>query len=324
MKRFSIVLVMLVSIHSYLFAIDEWLLNSWNNGKVKDTIISFVQNVSNPQSPCFVPQEDRIATFDNDGTLWSEKPTYFQLMFAIDQIKLLAQQHPEWKEQQPYKTVLEGNKEDLLKLKKEDYINIIALSHAGQTTEQFQNTVRDWLATAIHPRFHRPYTQMTYRPMRELLDYLRANGFKTYIVSGGGTEFLRVLAPQVYGIPPEQVIGSRIKIQYQDKDGTPELMRLPEIDFIDDGPGKPVGIYQQIGRRPIFAFGNSDGDFQMLDWITSGSGPRLGLLVHHDDAIREWSYDKDSLEGKLDRALRESSQKGWVIVSMKDNWNRVY
>ncbi|NOY41300.1 MAG: haloacid dehalogenase-like hydrolase [Planctomycetes bacterium] len=299
-------------------------LPSWDEGASKKAIVDFVERVTAKGSPDYVAPADRIATFDNDGCLWSEQPVYFQLLFAIDRVKQLAPQHPEWKTEQPFKAVLEGDKKTLAKAGMQGLAKLIMASHAGMTTDEFAQTVRDWLKTARHPRFKRPYDELVFQPMLELLDYLRANGFKTYIVSGGGIEFLRVFAEEAYGIPPEQVIGSSIKTKFELRDGQPVIVRLPEIDFIDDKEGKPVAINKFIGRRPIAAFGNSDGDLQMLQWTAAGEGPRFCLLVHHTDAEREWAYDRDSHIGKLDKGLDEAKRRGWTVVDMKRDWNVVY
>jgi len=258
-------------------------LPSWNECASKESMVLFVERITKKDSPDFVPVADRIATFDNDGCLWSEQPIYFQLQFAIDRVKQLAPQHPEWKTEQPFQAVLEDDKETLAQAGMEGLAKLIMATHAGMTTDEFSQTVRDWLKTARHPRFHRPYDELVFQPMLELLDYLRANGFKTYIVSGGGIEFLRVFAEEAYGIPPEQVIGSSIKTKFELREGEPVIVRLPEIDFIDDKEGKPVAINKFIGRRPIAAFGNSDGDLQMLQWTAAGEGPRFCLYVHHTD-----------------------------------------
>ena len=267
---------------------------------------------------------DRIAVFDNDGTLWSEQPMYFQAFFIFDRIKQLAPQHPEWKTKEPFASVLKGDVKSTLAGGEHALLELAMATHAGMTTEEFEKIVRDWITTAKHPKTGRLYTEMVYQPMLELLAYLRANGFKTFIVSGGGIEFMRPWTERVYGIPPEQVIGSSIKTKYEIRDGKPVLVRLPELNFIDDKAGKPVGINQHIGRRPIMAFGNSDGDFQMLEWTTSGPGPRFGLLVHHDDADREWAYDRQSSIGRLDRGLDEAADRGWTVVDMKKDWSNVY
>lgn len=299
-------------------------LPSWNVGKAKSSIVDFVNRVTTPDGPDFVPVEERIATFDNDGCLWSEKPYYFQLAFAIDRVKALAPKHPEWKTQQPFKAVLEDDFETVAKSGMEGLLKLVMTSHAGMTTDEFHAIAKDWLDTARHPRFDRRYDELVFQPMLELLSYLRANGFKTYITSGGGIEFLRVFAEEVYGIPPEQVIGSSIKTKFELRDGKPVIVRLPEIDFIDDKEGKPVAINSHIGRRPIASFGNSDGDLQMLQWTASGDGARFCLLVHHTDAQREWAYDRDSHVGRLDIALDEAKERGWTVVDMERDWNVIY
>lgn len=299
-------------------------LPSWRDGENKSAIIRFVTDVTTESSENFVPPAERIATFDNDGCLWTEKPMYFQLIFAIDRVKALAPEHPEWKDQQPFKAVLEDDREALLKSGKQGLAQIVMASHAGMTRGAFSAAVKEWTKVARHPRFDRPYPELVFQPMLELLDYLRANQFKTFIVSGGGIDFLRVFAEKVYGIPPEQVVGSSIKAKYEIRDGEPVIVKVPEPDFIDDKEGKPIGIHQHIGRRPIFAAGNSDGDFQMLEWTTAGSGPRFALLVHHTDAEREWAYDRDSHVGKLDRGLDEGRKRGWHIVDMKRDWGVIY
>jgi phosphoserine phosphatase len=299
-------------------------LPSWQDTAAKANIVAFVKAVTEPGGKDFVPPADRIAVFDNDGTLWSEQPMYFQLAFALDRVKALAPQHPEWKNQQPFKAVLEGDMKALAETGERGLLELVMATHAGNTSEEFARIVRDWVSTARHPKFNRPYTDLVFQPMLELLAYLRANGFKTYIVSGGGIEFLRVVAEELYGVPPEQVIGSSVKTKYEVRDGKPVIVRLPEIDFIDDKAGKPVGIHQFIGKRPIAAFGNSDGDFQMLEWTTSAPGARLGLIVHHDDAEREYAYDRKSPFGKLDHGLDEGPKRGWTLVSMKNDWKKVY
>jgi len=299
-------------------------LPSWNETAPKQAIIAFVRKVTTLGSPDFVPVAGRIATFDNDGTLWVEQPMYVQLAFAMARVKQVAPQHPEWKTQQPFKGVLDGDMKAVAASGEHGLVEMMMATHAGMTVEQFQKIVSDWLDTATDPKFHKPYTECIYQPMVELLTYLRSNGFKTFIVSGGGVEFMRPWAEKAYGIPPEQVIGSSIKTKFEVINGKPDLMRLPEINFIDDGPGKPVGINQYIGLRPIAAFGNSDGDLQMLEWTAAGSGPRLMLLVHHTDGIREYAYDRQSSFGKLDKALDEANAKGWTVVSMKDDWKRIF
>jgi len=262
--------------------------------------------------------------FDNDGTLWSEQPLYFQLAFALDRVRELAPEHPEWRERQPFKAVLEGNVQEALAGGERGILELVTATHVGNTTEEFDAIVRRWIASARHPRFDRPYTQLAFQPMLELLAYLRANGFKTFIVSGGGADFMRPWVESVYGIPPEQVVGSRPKMEYQIRNGVPVLLRLPDIDHVDDKAGKPVGIQQLIGRRPIAAFGNSDGDFEMLEWTTSGAGARLAMIVHHTDAEREWAYDRDSSIGALARGLDEAAARGWVVMDMKRDWNIVF
>jgi phosphoserine phosphatase len=301
----------------------DWL-PSWNDGASKARIVDFVQSVTDPTSKQYVPPSERIAVFDNDGTLWTEQPMYFQLAFILDRVKALAPDHPEWRTQEPFKSVLAGDMAGVAAAGEHGLLEMMAATHAGMTTEEFRKIVLDWLATARHPRFGLPYTDLTYAPMKELLAYLRANGFKTFIVSGGGVEFMRVFIEQVYGVPPEQVIGSSIRTRYEVRDGQPVIMRLPEVEFIDDKAGKPVGINRDIGRRPVLAFGNSDGDFEMLEYTTSAPGPRLGLIVHHDDGEREYAYDRNSGVGRLERGLDQAAQRDWVIVSMKDDWRRVY
>jgi len=299
-------------------------LSSWNDGKAKQSIIDFVTQVTKPGSPDFVPPAERIAVFDNDGTLWSEQPMYFQLLFALDRVKALAPQHPEWKDQEPFASLLKGDVKAALAGGEHAILDIIMTTHAGNTTAEFEQIVKDWISSARHPTSKRPYTDMVYQPMLEMLGYLRANGFKTFIVSGGGIEFMRPWAEGVYGVPPEQVIGSSIKVKYEMRDGEPVLVRLPELDFFDDKEGKPVAIHQQIGRRPLAAFGNSDGDLQMLQWTTAGKGPRFALYVHHTDAEREWAYDRESSFGRLDKGLDEAHAKGWTVVDMKRDWKVIH
>ena len=299
-------------------------LPSWNDGAAKQAIVAFVAKVTKEGAPDFVPPAERIATFDNDGTLWAEQPMYFQLLFALDRVKALAPQHPEWKDKEPFASLLKGDVKGALAGGERAMLDIVMATHAGMTTEEFEKIVQEWIATAKHPVTKRPYTEMVYQPMLELLAYLRANGFKTFIVSGGGIEFMRPWAEKVYGIPPEQVVGSSIKTKFELRDGKPVLVRLPEVNFIDDKAGKPVGIQQHIGRRPIAAFGNSDGDLQMLQWTTAGRGARLALIVHHTDAEREWAYDRKSSIGRLDKALDEAQAKGWTVVNMKDDWKRIF
>jgi hypothetical protein len=299
-------------------------LPAWNDGKAKQSIMDFVTKVTKPGSPDFVPVAERIATFDNDGCLWAEQPMYFQAIFIFDRIKALAPQHPEWKDKEPFASVLKGDVKSALAGGEHALMEMAMATHAGMTTEEFEKIVKDWIGTARHPVTKRLYTEMVYQPMLELLSYLRANGFKTYIVSGGGIEFMRPWTEKVYNIPPEQVVGSSIKTKFELRDGKPVLVRLPELNFIDDKAGKPVGIQQHIGRRPIAAFGNSDGDLQMLQWTAAGNGPRFCLYVHHTDAKREWAYDRQSSIGRLDKGLDEAKARGWTVVSMKDDWKRVF
>jgi len=299
-------------------------LPSWSDGKAKQAIVAFVTKVTQEGTPDFVPPAERIATFDNDGTLWAEQPMYFQLLFALDRVKGLAPQHPEWQDKEPFASLLKGDVKGALAGGERAMLDIVMATHAGMTTEEFEKIVQEWVATAKHPVTKRPYTEMVYQPMLELLAYLRANGFKTFIVSGGGIEFMRPWVEKVYGVPPEQVIGSSIKTQFELRDGKPVLMRLPAVNFIDDKTGKPVGINEYIGRRPIAAFGNSDGDLEMLQWTTAGRGARLALIVHHTDAEREWAYDRTSSIGRLDKALDEAQARGWIVVSMKDDWKRIF
>ncbi|MFY9254170.1 MAG: HAD family hydrolase [Fuerstiella sp.] len=318
----SVVIGTLVSMTANAKAADP--LPSWNDGKAKQSIIDFVEKVTQPDSPHFVPPAERIATFDNDGCLWSEQPMYFQAFFVFDRIKALAPQHPEWKTQEPFASILKGDLKSALAGGEHALLEMVMATHAGMTTDEFEKIVTDWITTAKHPKTGKLYSEMVYQPMLEVLAYLRANGFKTYIVSGGGIEFMRPWSERVYGIPPEQVVGSSIKTKFEVRDGKPVLVRLPELNFIDDKEGKPVGIQQHIGRRPIMAFGNSDGDFQMLEWTTSGSGARFGLYVHHTDADREWAYDRESSVGKLSRGLDEATTRGWTVVDMKKDWSVIY
>ena len=300
-------------------------LPSWNEGAVKKSITDFVARVTAQGSADFVPTEQRIATFDNDGTLWCERPVYFQAAFAFDRVRATALQHPEWRTTQPFKAILEKDIKALAASGEKGLLQVVAATHTGMTTEQFSKAVVEWTATARHPRFNRPYTDLVYQPMLELLAYLRANGFKTFVVSGGGIEFMRPWMEKVYGIPPEQVVGSSGVVKFQTgAGGKPELMKLAKVEFIDDGPGKPVGINRFIGRRPIFAFGNSDGDLQMLQWTAAGDGARFAGIVHHTDAEREYAYDRQSKIGKLDKALDEASARNWTVVDMKRDWKRVF
>ncbi len=299
-------------------------LSSWKDRSSKRAIVEFVEAAVDPSSEGFVPEPERIAVFDNDGTLWAEKPLYFQALFAFDRIRALAAEHPEWQTQEPYASILKGDIEGALHGGEAALVELVLASHSGMTATAFRGMVQDWLAGAKHPGTGRPYTEMVYQPMLELLDYLRANGFKTFIVSGGGIEFMRVFSEAVYGIPPEQVVGSSVRSDYEVIDSEPVFTRKPELAFINDKAGKPLGILQHIGRRPVLAFGNSDGDFQMLEWTTAGEGPRLGLLLHHTDAKREWAYDRESHVGRLNRGLDEAVERGWILVDMKKEWRRVF
>ncbi len=299
-------------------------LPSWTDGASKQQIFDFVASVTNSDGSDFVPPNKRIATFDNDGTLWSEKPTYFQLLFIIDRVKSMAADHPEWKTTQPFQAVLENDMETLKAAGKHGLIKLAMATHAGMTTDEFEIIVKNWLATARHPTTGKPYNAMVFQPMLELLDYLRANDFKVFIVSGGGLEFMRPWTEAVYGIPPDQVVGSSIETRYELRDDKPVLVRLPELHFIDDNVTKPVAINRFIGQRPIFAAGNSDGDFEMLKWTTSGEGKRLGILVHHTDADREWAYDRESSEGRLVRGLDEADENGWLVIDMARDWQVIY
>ena len=317
-RTLSIILMATV----WLSAADA--LPSWNEGPTKQGIVTFVTQVTTADTPTFVPVAERIAVFDNDGTLWTEQPMYVQLAFALDRVKALAPQHPEWRNLEPFASLLAGDTDKALAGGERALMAVLMATHAGTTTDEFTAIVTQWLATAKHPVTKRPYTEMVYQPMLEVLGYLRANGFKTYVVSGGGIEFMRPWIELVYGIPPEQVIGSSIKTKFELRDGKPVLVRLPEIDFIDDKEGKPVGIQSHIGRRPLAAFGNSDGDLAMMQWTMAGSGSRLALFVHHTDAEREWAYDRTSHIGQFDKGLDEARAKGWLIADMKRDWKTIY
>ena len=300
-------------------------LPSWNDGKARRAIVEFVATVTKPGSPEHIPVTERIALFDNDGTLWAEQPIFFQALFAFDRIRQLAPQHPEWTTREPFASVLRGDEKSALAGGMHALVEMAMASHAGTTTDEFATIVRDWIATARHPKTGRLYTEMVYQPMLELLAYLRMNGFKTFIVSAGGIEFMRVFSERVYGVPPEQVIGTSIRTKFELREGEPVLVRLPEINFIDDGEGKPVGIQMHIGRRPVAAFGNADGDLPMLQWTAAGGGPRFCLYVHHTDADREWAYDrKSSSFGRLDKGLDEARTRGWTIVDMKNDWQTIF
>lgn len=300
------------------------LLASWHDTASKTAILSFVARVTTQGSPDFVAPAERIAVFDNDGTLWAEQPIYVQLSFALDRVRAMAPLHPEWKGIQPFKAVLENDLKALAETGERGLMELVMATHAGMTTAEFEAIVVDWLAKARHPRFNRPYTELVYQPMLELLAYLRANGFKVFIASGGGVEFMRPWVERVYGIPPEQVLGSSIETRFAMRDGRPVLFRLPQLDFVDDKAGKPVGINRHIGRRPIAAFGNSDGDLEMLQWTTMSGGVRFGLIVRHTDSEREWAYDRNSQIGRLDKALIAAAVNNWTVVDMKRDWKRVF
>lgn len=299
-------------------------LPSWREGPSRAAIIDFVGTVIDEKSPNYVPAAQRIATFDNDGTLWSEQPLYFQAIFAIDRVKAMAPDHPEWKTEEPFASILKGDVEGALAGGVPALMKMIMATHANMTTDEFVEVATNWLDTARHPRTGRKYNEMVYQPMLELLDYLRANGFKTYIVSGGGIEFMRPWTERVYGIPPEQVVGTSISTRYMVREDGPVLERQPELFFFDDKEGKPVAINHHIGRRPILAVGNSDGDFQMLEYATAGEGARLAIIIHHTDAEREWAYDRDSHIGRLKRGLDEAGERGWLVVDMKQEWATIY
>ncbi len=299
-------------------------LPSWNDGETKSAILAYVQGITEEGSANFVPIEDRIATFDNDGNLWSEQPAYFQLFFAIDRVKAMADEHPEWKNKQPYKAILENNMDELMKQGEHGLLEIVMATHSGMSSEEFEEEVRNWLATAKHPRFNQPYNALIYQPMLELLEYLRANDFKTFIVSGGGVDFMRVWTEDAYGIPPYQVVGSTIKTEFDYNNGQALIKKMPALDFIDDKEGKPVGINKFIGKRPIFASGNSDGDLQMLQYADSNDYQSFMLYLHHTDEEREWAYDRNSHIGRLDKGLDEATAKGWTIIDMKNDWKTIY
>lgn len=299
-------------------------LPSWNEGPTKQAIVDFVEGVTQEGSPSFVPEADRIATFDNDGNLWSEQPFYFQLQFAMDRVKAMAPDHPEWQDQQPYKALLEGDMEALLAEGEAGLVKLVMASHSGMTASEFEASVKEWLRTARHPRFDKPYNALVFQPMLELLEYLRANGFKTFIVSGGGIDFMRPWVEEVYGIPPHQVVGSSIKAEFDYNDGDPVIRKLPELDFIDDKAGKPVGIHKYIGKKPIFASGNSDGDLQMMQYAASNAQGAFMLYLHHTDGDREWAYDRESHIGRLDKGLDEANKNGWTVIDMKEDWKVIY
>lgn len=301
-------------------------LPSWNDNANKKAIIDFVTKTTTEGSADFIPVADRIACFDNDGTLWSEQPMYFQLAFAIDQVKIMAKDHPEWNNKEPFKALLKGDMEKVMNGGEQSLLQLVASSHAGMSTEEFDKNVADWIKTAKHPKTGKHYNEMVFQPMIELLHYLQSKDYKTFIVSGGGIDFMRVWAEKKYNIPSYQIIGSSIKTKYEvGENGVPKLIKLPELNFNNDKEGKPVGIHQHIGKRPVLAFGNSDGDYQMLQWTTTAKDyPRLGLILHHTDSEREWAYDRDSHIGKLDKGLNEATKNGWLLVDMKKDWNKVF
>jgi phosphoglycolate phosphatase-like HAD superfamily hydrolase len=305
-------------------AIPSDPLPSWNEGSTKQAILDYVMDVTDRESENFIPVSERIATFDNDGNLWSEQPAYFQLLFAVDRIKALAPDHPEWKTQQPFKAVLEDDMNELAEQGVPGILKLVMASHAGMTTAEFEAIVKEWLAKSKHPRFDKPFTDLVYQPMLELLDFLRDNDFKTFIVSGGGIEFMRPWVEEVYGIPPDQVVGSSIKTEFDYNDGKPVIRRLPEMDFIDDKEGKPIGIHKFIGKKPVFASGNSDGDLQMMQWTASNKYRSFMLYLHHTDGDREWAYDRESHIGRLDKGLNEAEEKGWTVIDMKKDWKGIY
>lgn len=299
-------------------------LPSWNEGQTKGAIINYVNAVTDSVSPDFIPVKDRIATFDNDGNLWSEQPAYFQLFFAIDRVKAMAQDHPEWKNEQPFKAVLENDMQELAKQGEHGLLQLVMATHAGNTTEAFKADVQEWIKTAKHPTKNVTYDKLVYQPMLELLNYLRAHDFKTYIVSGGGVDFMRAFVTEIYGIPEEQILGSRIKTAFEYNDGHPFIKRLPELDFIDDKDGKPLNIQKIIGKKPVFASGNSDGDLQMMQWTASNTYKSFMLYVHHTDAEREWAYDRESHIGRLDKGLDQAIKDGWTVIDMKKDWKVIY
>ncbi len=323
MKIHQLPIIALALVAGLLHAAED-PLPSWKDTAPKKAIIEFVGKVTTKDSKDFVPVPERIATFDNDGTLWAEQPMYFQAFYVFDKIKQMAPEHPEWTVTEPFTSILKGDMKTALAGGEKALVALVMATHSGMTTEEFEKSVTEWIATAKHPKTGKPFTSMVYQPMLELLAYLRANGFQTFIVSGGGIEFMRPWVEKTYGIPPEQVVGSSGGLKYEVRDGTPVIVKMPEIVLNDDNVGKPVGIQRHIGRRPIAAFGNSDGDFQMLEWTTSGKGARLGMIVHHTDAEREWAYDRESSIGRLDKGIDAAKEKGWVLISMKDDWAEIF
>ncbi|MGB0806517.1 MAG: HAD family hydrolase [Salibacteraceae bacterium] len=299
-------------------------LPSWNEGETKNAIFNYVSEVTNPENPNYIEVKDRIATFDNDGNLWAEQPAYFQLFFAIDRIKAMAADHPEWKTEQPYQAVLEGNMKALMAQGEKGLVQVLMTSHTGNTQEEFKIQVQNWVATAKHPTLNVGYDELVYQPMLELLDYLRVNNFKTYIVSGGGVDFMRAFVTEIYGIPEEQILGSRIKTEFDFNNGNPQIKRLPGLDFNNDKEGKPLNIQKIIGKKPVFSSGNSDGDLQMMQYTASNTHKSFMLYLHHTDEVREWAYDRDSHIGKLDKGLDEAEENGWTVIDMKTDWNVIY
>ena len=323
-REFLLVVLLCTLIFTTKAAQSRDPLPSWNEGKTKQSIVDFVVKVTKPGSPDFVPPAERIATFDNDGTLWAEQPVYFQFLFALDRAKAIAPEHPEWKEKEPFKSLVAGDMKGVLAGGEPALFQILSAAQSGMTTDEFDPIVKNWLATAKHPKTGRLYTEMAYQPMIELLAYLRTNGFKTFIVSGGGIDFMRAFAEKVYGIPAEQVIGSTGKLKFETRNGKPVLFKQPALEFVDDKEGKPIAIHRIIGRRPLMSFGNSDGDLQMLQWTAAGSGARLAAYIHHTDEKREWAYDRTSSIGRLDQGLNEAAGKGWTVVDMKKDWKVIF
>jgi len=317
-------LLSLALLPTALAASAEANLPSWRDGAAKQAIVEFIRDVTDKDSKNFVPTAERVAVFDNDGTLWSEQPVYFQAAFMLDRLKAAAPEHPEWKSNPAYEALIARDEAQLARIGMKPVLELLAVANTGMTTEEYGAALKAWLRTAVHPRFQRPYTDLVYRPMQELLAYLREQGFQTWIVSGGGIEFMRAWTEDAYGIPPGQVVGSIAETKFELRGGNPVLVREPSVAFVDDGPGKPVGIYRAIGRRPIAAFGNSDGDLQMLQYAAVGEGRRLAVIIHHDDTEREYAYDRDSRIGRLDKALDEAKARKWVVVSMKDDWKKIY
>lgn len=299
-------------------------LPSWNEVNSKTAIIEFVESAINPDNKDFIPIKDRIATFDNDGNLWSEQPAYFQLYFAIDRIKSIAKDHPEWNREEPFLSILNDDLSVLKKMGMEGLMQLVMTSHAGMSTDEFDFIVKEWDKNALHPTKKVPFSSLVYLPMLELLEYLRANDFKTYIVSGGGVDFMRAIFPEIYGIPEEQIIGSRINTAFDYHQGTPRIIRTPGLEFIDDKEGKPLNIQKIIGKKPVFASGNSDGDLQMLQWTASNHYKSFMLYLHHTDPEREWAYDRDSHIGRLDKGLDQAKQNGWTVIDMKKDWKVVF